>query len=147
MTSDREDDEPGQSPDGDEIGYGNPPKQRRFKPDESGNRKGRPKGAKNRKTIVNAVANEMHTVTENGKRRRRSTLDLVVLRLRNTALQGRHIRAFDEFHRLDKTYGPQEVREGAGVLVVPAEITAEEWIAREEEENKTRKPPPGYGLD
>lgn len=145
--SDREDDEPGQSPDGDEIGYGNPPMQRRFKSGESGNRKGRPKGVKNRKTIVKAVANEMHTVTENGQRRRRSMLDLVLLRLRIMAVKEGNVRAFDEFHRLDKTYGPQEVGADAGYLVVPAEISVEEWVAEQEEKNKTRKPPPGYRQD
>ena len=60
------------------VGYRKPPMRRRFK--VSGNRKGRPKGAKNRKTIVQAVADEMHTVIENGKRRKRSTLELVLLR-------------------------------------------------------------------
>ncbi len=107
--------------------------------------KGRPKGSRNRKTIVKAVANEMHTVLENGKRRRLSTIGFVLLSLRNMALEDKNIRAFEEFHRLIKAYQPQEAGDGLGCLVVPAEMSQEEWVARQEELNKHRKPPPGYG--
>jgi hypothetical protein len=36
-----------------EVGYGKPPKETRFKPGQSGNPKGRPKGATNRKPALN----------------------------------------------------------------------------------------------
>ncbi len=139
--SNRENDGSEQPPAHEAVGYRKPPMKRRFK--KSGNLKGRPKGAKNRKTIVKAVANEMHTLIEDGKRRRRSTLDLVLLRLRNMALEDKNVRAFEEFHRLAKAYQPQATNDDAGCLVVPAEMTQEEWIARQEELNKHRKPPPG----
>ena len=140
--SNRENDGSEQPPAHEEVGYGKPPTRRRFK--KSGNSKGRPKGAKNRKTIVKAVANEMHTLIEDGKRRRRSTLDLVLLRLRNMALAEGNDRAFEELHRLIKAYQPQETNDDAGYLVVPAEMTQEEWVARQEELNKHRKRPSGY---
>ncbi len=123
-----------------EVGYGKPPPRRRFK--KSGNLKGRPKGSKNRKTIVKAVANEAHTVIENGKRRRLSTLDLVLLRLRNMALEEGNHRAFEEFHRLIKVYLPQATTE-LGYLVAPADMTPEEWMAEQTEKNKHRKRPSG----
>ena len=126
----------------DGTGYRKPPVKRRFK--DSGNPAGRPKGAKNRKTIVRAVANEMHVVLENGVRRRRSTLELVLLRLRNMALEANNTRAFDELHRLMKKLEPEVVDDGAGYMIAPAEMTPEEWIAEQEELNKTRKPPPDY---
>ncbi len=138
----RENDGSEQPPAHEEVGYGKPPTRRRFK--KSGNLKGRPKGAKNRKTIVKAVANEMHTLIEDGKRRRRSTLELVLLRLRNMALEEGNDRAFEELHRLIKAYQPQETNDRVGYLVVSAEMTPEEWVARQEELNKHRKPPPGY---
>lgn len=142
--SERENNGPGRPPDGYDVGYSKPPMERRFKPGNSGNPRGRPKGAKNLNTIVAEVANEMHSVIENGKRRRLSTLDLIVLRLRNLAMVDGNIRAFDEIHRLRKTYGPQEYSQNAGVMVAPAEMTLEEWAAEQEKKNKTRKPPPGY---
>ncbi len=140
--SNRENNGSEQPPAHEEVGYGKPPTRRRFK--KSGNSKGRPKGSKNRKTIVKAVANETHTVPENGKRRRLSTLDLVLLRLRNMALEEGNDRAFEELHRLIKAYQPQETNNDAGCLVVPAEMTQEEWVAEQMEKNKHRKPPPGY---
>ena len=139
---DRENDGSEQPPAHEEVGYRKPPMRRRFK--KSGNSKGRPKGSKNRKTIVKVVANETHTVLENGKRRRLSTLDLVLLRLRNMALEDKNIRAFEELHRLIKAYQPQETNDRIGYLVVPAEMSPEEWVAGQEELNKHRKPPPGY---
>ncbi len=140
--SNRENDGSEQPPAHEEVGYGKPPTRRRFK--KSGNLKGRPKGSKNCKTIVKAVANETYTVLENGKRRRLSTLDLVLLRLRNMALEEGNDRAFEELHRLIKAYQPQETNDRVGYLVVSAEMTPEEWLARQEELNKHRKPPPGY---
>ncbi len=136
--SNRENEGPEPPPSDGKVGYGKPPMQRRFK--GSGNLKGRPKGAKNRKTIVRAVANETHNLIENGTRRRLSTRNLVILRLRNLALEG-NVRAFEEFHRLEKAYGAQDADDSTGYLVVPAPISAEEWIAEQEEQNKTRKRP------
>lgn len=132
--SNLENDGPRQAPANEELGYRKPPTRRRFK--GSGNPKGRRKGVKNRKTIVREVANEMNTVLEGGKRRRRSRLDLVLLRLRNMALEDKNIRAFDELHRLTKAYQPQEADDGLGCLVVPAAQTREEEIAEAEKVNE-----------
>ena len=139
--SNRENDGSERPPAHEEVGYGKPPTHRRFK--KSGNSKGRPKGSKNRKTIVKAVANETHTVLENGKNRRRSTLDLVLLRLRNMALAEGNDRAFEELHRLIKAYQPQETNDDVGYLVVPAEMSQEEWVAEQMEKNKHRQRPSG----
>ena len=124
-----------------EVGYQKPPMCRRFK--KSGYPSGRPKGSKNRKTIVKEVAIEMHVVRENGKRRRLSTLELVLLSLRNMALEGKNVRAFEEFHRLSKVYQPQATNDNVGYLVAPAEMTPEEWMADQEEKNKHRMRPSG----
>ncbi len=115
------------------VGYRKPPMQRRFK--KSGNLGGRPEGTKNRKTIVKAVANEMHSVTVTGKRRRLSILEIVLLSLRNVALEGKNVRAFDEFHRLAKAYQPQEADGSLGCIVLSAVATFEEAIAEGEKAN------------
>ncbi len=131
--SDRENHGPEQPPANEQVGYCKPPTRRRFK--VSGNPKGRPRGAKNRKTIVKMVANEMHNVTEIGERRRRSTLDVVLLLLRNKALD-KNVRAFEELHRLTKVYQPQEAGVRRGYLVLSAEVTQEEWLAEMERKNE-----------
>ncbi len=132
--SNRDNEGPEQPPAEEEVGYRKPPMRRRFK--DSGNPKGRPKGAKNRKTIVRMVANERHTVHEKGKRRRRTTLEFVLLRLSKMALEDKNPRAFEEFHRLIKAYQPQEADDGLGYLVVPAPVTMEEAIAEGEKANE-----------
>ncbi len=131
--SDRENHGPEQPPANEEVGHRKPPMRRRFK--LSGKPKGRPRGAKNRRTIVKMVANEMHNVTEIGERRRRSTLDVVLLLLRNKALD-KNVRAFEELHRLTKVYQPQEAGVRRGYLVLSAEVTQEEWLAEMERKNE-----------
>ncbi len=126
--SNRDNDGPERAPAQEEVGYRKPPMCRRFK--KSGNLKGRPKGAKNRKTIVKKVADEKHAMLENGKRRRR-----LLLRLRNMALEDTNVRAFEEFHRLAKAYQPQEADDHVGYLVVPAPLTNEEFVKHAEKTN------------
>ena len=71
-----------------EVGYGKPPQNTRFKPGQSGNPKGKPRGAKNLATIVDNATKEKVVVTENGKRRAVSKLELVIKQLVNKAALG-----------------------------------------------------------
>ena len=50
-----------------QVGYKRPPRQTRFKPGQSGNPKGRPKGTPNHRTTVNRVMNETVSVREGDK--------------------------------------------------------------------------------
>ncbi len=118
----------------DTVGYCKPPLIRRFKSGESGNRRGRPRGSKNRKTIVREIANEMHTVIEDGQRRRRSTLELMLLALRNRAAEG-NVRAFRAYQKYLAKYEQQETHSKLGCLVVPAPMTMEESIKHAEKAN------------
>ena len=116
-----------------DVGYGQPPLVRRFK--KSGNPQGRPKGAKNRQTIVRQVAREAHTVIEDGREARRSTLELVLIRLRNMAIEGKNTRAAAELFKLFEKYEPRMINPDAGVAVMPALMSDEEWIAKAERQN------------
>jgi hypothetical protein len=119
--------EPDDGPTANRVGYGNPPLKTRFRPGQSGNPPGRPKGAKGRKQIVAKIAGEMRWVVENGGRRRLSTLELILLQLRNLAVQG-DIQAFHAYHDLLAKYAPQETKTQAGYLIVPERMTtSEEW--------------------
>ena len=117
------------------VGYGNPPLIRRFKSGLSGNPKGRRRGSKNRKTIVRAIMNELHTVTEDGRRRRRSTIELMLIALRNLAAEG-NPRAFREYMKLLAKYEPQVSDSKVGYMIAPAPITEEEAIAMSEKLNE-----------
>lgn len=71
-----------------EVGYGKPPLNTRFKPGQSGNPKGKPRGAKNLATIVDKATKEKVVVTENGRRRSISKLEIAVRQLVNKAVLG-----------------------------------------------------------
>ncbi len=107
------------------VGYCKPPVKNRFKLKQTGNGRGRPLGSKNRKTIVREIANEMHAVTEDGQRRRRPTLELVLLALRNLAAEG-NVRAFRAYNKNLAKYEPQDSRRKYGYLVMPAPISLED---------------------
>jgi Family of unknown function (DUF5681) len=49
-----------------EVGYGRPPRHSRFKPGQSGNPKGRPKGSKSLKTLLEGALSLPITITECG---------------------------------------------------------------------------------
>ena len=116
------------------VGYGKPPLTRRFKSGQSGNRRGRPRGSKNCKTIVREIANEMHTVTEDGRLRRRSILEFMLLALRNRAAEG-DVRAFRAYKKYLAKFDPRETDSKLGYIVFSADVTPEEAIAEGEKAN------------
>lgn len=71
-----------------EVGYGKPPKHTRFKPGQSGNPKGRPRGQRNLGTIVDEALKERITIREGERRRKVSKLDATVRVIVNNALKG-----------------------------------------------------------
>lgn len=71
-----------------EVGYGRPPVATRFRPGQSGNPRGRPKGARNLSTLVAASLSERIAINENGRRRRISKMEAVVKQLVNRAASG-----------------------------------------------------------
>ena len=71
-----------------EVGYGKPPKKSQFKPGQSGNPKGRPKGAKNEATILNGILNRKLAIREAGRARKISVLEAMLLKFTEDALKG-----------------------------------------------------------
>lgn len=65
-----------------------PKKDTRFKPGKSGNPKGRPKGAKNRATLLEEVVNVRIQVSENGQRKNVTKLEAGYIQLANKAASG-----------------------------------------------------------
>jgi len=135
MTSDRKDTRPGSEQ--------ARAAKNRFPPGRSGKPAGRPKGSKNRKTIVKEIAFEKHKVMTDSGHQTVSTIELSFLELRNQVASG-NAQALRVYDAILKRYDVQIRNEGAGVLLVSAQISAEEWIKEQEKKNKTRKPPAGY---
>jgi hypothetical protein len=90
------------------VGYGRPPEHSRFKPGQSGNLKGRPKGVSNFKTDVQAILKMPVKVTRDGKPRKISTQKGALLLLREKGLKGVSKELF-ELLNLGRTYNDEEL--------------------------------------
>jgi hypothetical protein len=71
-----------------EVGYGKPPKNSRFKQGRSGNPKGRPKGSLNLATVLQRTLRETIVISENGRRKVMTKLEAAVAELVKKATSG-----------------------------------------------------------
>ncbi len=113
-------------------GYKAPPAEHQFKKGQSGNLRGRPKGAKGKRQIAERVLLEKHEVVEGDRKVQRTTLELILLTLRNKSFEGSN-RAFKDLEKLAAKYDPQPQTQRAGILLVPGRLTMEAWRARFED--------------
>jgi hypothetical protein len=70
------------------VGYCQPPKHTRFKAGQSGNPKGRPKGAKNEATIWRDIFARKVPIRDRGQVRKVSLLEAMLLKYTERALNG-----------------------------------------------------------
>jgi hypothetical protein len=88
-----------------EIGYRRPPKNTQFKPGNSGNPKGRPKGSKNFITLLEEELDQPVIVNENGRKKKLSRRQAMAKRIVADALQGDRKAIFlllDVLRRMDR---------------------------------------------
>ena len=92
------------------VGYKHPPQETKFgKGNKAG--KGRPKGARNLKTIVNQASARKVAVKDGSKVRKMQKIEVTVDRLNNKAIAG-DLKAIAMVIALQERYGPQEDPEG-----------------------------------
>jgi Family of unknown function (DUF5681) len=71
-----------------EVGKGRPPKHTRWRPGQSGNPKGRPKGTKGFVKILNEELEQTYQIEEGGKLRKITKRRLIAKQLINRAMKG-----------------------------------------------------------
>jgi hypothetical protein len=103
-----------------EVGYKKPPKQSQFKPNQSGNPKGRPKGARSLRTVLRDELSVKVLVGEGGRSRKLSKAQIAMRRLANKAAEG-DVKSIQTILKVEEEYergrlpptdpgGPPEVR-------------------------------------
>jgi hypothetical protein len=71
-----------------DAGYGRPPRAHQFKPGQSGNPRGRPKGAKNESTILREIFERKIESRSEGRSRKITVLEGILLRITEDSLKG-----------------------------------------------------------
>jgi hypothetical protein len=71
-----------------EVGYGKPPRDRRFKPGQSGNPRGRPKKCPSLLELFACELKQRRTIVEDGQRLRVQTDIILIKRIIDLALKG-----------------------------------------------------------
>jgi hypothetical protein len=79
------------------VGYGKPPKHTRFKPGQSGNPSGRPKGSRSLGAELNTVLARKIPVRENGQTKHMTILQAILFTAAKTAIGGDHRARQDIF--------------------------------------------------
>ena len=118
------------------VGYRRPPKKHRWSKGTSGNPKGRPKGVKNRKTVLQKILERKIPMQDSGKRVSVSFIEALYLRIANDALRG----------NLKSVAFLLSQAEALGVEFAPAEppkdyngMTAQEMLAELKKRHEDRR--------
>jgi Family of unknown function (DUF5681) len=122
-----------------EVGYGRPPRAHRFKPGQSGNPRGRPKGAKNEPTILNNLLHRRIEVREGGRARKVTVFEAILLRFTEDALKGNTKTAAFLFNRYAAAHG--EAQPNDDISDDDREVL-EAFVRRLEAQARTKKEKP-----
>jgi hypothetical protein len=93
------------------TGYRKPPANSRFRPGQSGNPKGRPKGSLNVTTVLMKTLREKVVINENGKRSKITKLEAYLKQLVNKAASG-DLRAITHLSSMVSAAGEQTAVDG-----------------------------------
>jgi Family of unknown function (DUF5681) len=91
-----------------DTGYGKPPKQYQFRPGQSGNPKGRPKGAKNAATLLQDILGRRIEVRTGSTLRKMTVLEAMLTRFAESALKGDTKSAAFLLQRYETPEAPDE---------------------------------------
>jgi hypothetical protein len=107
-----------EQPKTEKVGYRNPPELTRFKPGQSGNPKGRPKGSLNMATVLERALREKVIVNENGRRKIITKLEASIKQLVNKAAAG-DLRALQQLAVLARGGEERPAEAGSPKTAIP----------------------------
>jgi hypothetical protein len=110
-----------------QVGYGNPPIETRWKPGQSGNPAGRRKGSKDIRAAISAILTDKITLREGDKVRSVTRLEAVMLKQMQKALNG-DSRAIQAVYAAANALGLLQPRPQQLVLGELGAFTKEELI-------------------
>jgi hypothetical protein len=119
----------------DSAGYGRPPTATRWKPGQSGNPKGRPKGSQNLRSAIEKMLIDKITLREGDKVRRVTRLEAVMRKQLEMALRGDR-KATQSVYALADAFGLLDARplglvlDHLGVLTTPELIEFERLLSK-----------------
>ena len=108
-----------------EVGYAKPPEHTRFKPGQSGNARGRPKGSKNFRTLVKRQLDQRIVLREGGRRRKATAREVLAMQLVKKGVKGED-RAILTILKLD-----EETPSQAQAMAI-TEATTEESLSEDD---------------
>jgi len=136
---------------GEQVGYGKPPADTRFRKGHSGNPKGRPK-SRHRQILYDAVLGQMVTIREDGRTRRVTAAEAFLLQLTQKGLAGDSASARSSLEaieaardkRTDHT-GPltiilTAISSGISTILEPLGITTKKYPADEQRVRRELNP-------
>ena len=123
------------------IGYGQPPKETRFKKGKSGNPKGKPRGTKSMHTLLTELINQKIIVNQNGKPIKISKKTAMLMQLINKGVKG-DLKAIQILYN---NLLEADVKEEERKKVLKSLSTDDQKIIKDYLEKKTSKKEPGYG--
>ena len=125
-----------------EVGYARPPREHRFKTGQSGNRRGRPKGSKNLRTIVLEVLDQKLEVKIDGKTKKVTVREAVVQKIATDSLRG-DARARQLILELMKMFAPDEENSPSSdaPLAKDDQAILADFLRRKKEESEATREP------
>jgi hypothetical protein len=129
------------SSDNERSGRVPPPEAHRFLKGTSGNKRGRPKGSISTKRLTRKVALRKHRLGPDQKPKPLLQLVLEEIVRRSATGASSFVNLYNETR---KKIAPAENVQQPALLVVPADVSGEEWIAEMEAKNATKREPGTY---
>ena len=120
-----------------------PPVEYHYLKGTSGNKKGRPKGSVDLKKLTRKVAQKKHAVRVDGKIVHKTLLQLVIETMVRKAATGASSMVALSAEIRAKVSPSQDGQEGR-LLLAPAALSTEEWIAQAEARNANARDPSTY---